>query len=177
MYKSSSAGYPIRDQNGKVIGPKLSLKDYCNMGLQGSGAVDGVFYTYSKSSPRWAAPCKYGTVLYSKAPAGSVGQGVYINGKKQELIPFKSIAVDPNEVPYGTKVFIPAAKGLKMPNGTIHDGVFHAQDTGGAIKNDDLHFDFFTGAIAGGLDVAIKLNPFPFVRSSKAHRFDAFIVE
>ena len=40
-----------------------------------------------------------------------------------------TVAADPKKYPYGTKVFIPALKGL------IGDGNFIVQDTGGAVKS------------------------------------------
>ncbi len=58
------------------------------------------------------------------------------------LKPFRSVAVDPTVVPLGTKLYIPAAKGVKLPDGTVHDGVFFADDIGSMII--DRKIDFFT---------------------------------
>jgi 3D (Asp-Asp-Asp) domain-containing protein len=59
------------------------------------------------------------------------------------LIPFRSVAVDRTEIPLGTKLFIKEAVGMKLPDGTTHDGVFWAHDVGGAIKGKRI--DLFTG--------------------------------
>lgn len=58
------------------------------------------------------------------------------------LIPFRSAAVDPTVIPIGSKLYIPAAKGAALPDGTVHDGYFHAIDIGSAIT--DRKIDIFT---------------------------------
>ncbi len=50
--------------------------------------------------------------------------------------------MDPNVVPIPSKVFIPAAVGAPLPDGTIHDGYFEAIDIGAAIQNHRI--DMFT---------------------------------
>ena len=87
------------------------------------------------------------------------------------LAPFRTIAVDPQFIPYGTVIFIPKARGTKitMPNGktAVHDGYFFAGDTGGTIKQ--LHIDVFTGIFEG--------NPFPgIVKSTASKTVDAYII-
>lgn len=67
------------------------------------------------------------------------GMGV----KGYHLIPFKSIAVDESIIPIGSKVFIREAVGAKLPDGSIHDGIFYAHDVGSGIKG--MHIDIFTG--------------------------------
>jgi 3D (Asp-Asp-Asp) domain-containing protein len=63
--------------------------------------------------------------------------------KALPLEPFRSIAVDPKVIPIGTKIFIPQAVGATLPDGSTHDGVFVAADTGGGIK--DRQIDLFCG--------------------------------
>ena len=57
------------------------------------------------------------------------------------LRPYRTVAIDPSLVPLGTIVFIPAAKGVVLPDGTVHDGIFFAEDVGSAIQG--KHVDFF----------------------------------
>jgi 3D (Asp-Asp-Asp) domain-containing protein len=59
------------------------------------------------------------------------------------LVPFRSIAVDRNLVKLGSTVRIPAAEGIPLPNGKIHDGIFYAVDVGSGVKGH--HVDFFLG--------------------------------
>lgn len=49
-------------------------------------------------------------------------------------------------VPPGTHVYIKEYDGLKLPDGSTHDGWFVVNDTGGAIFG--AHFDVFTGSAA-----------------------------
>lgn len=59
-----------------------------------------------------------------------------------KLRAFKSVAVDPSVIPLGSIVYIPAARGSKLPDGKIHDGYFEAIDIGTAIINKRI--DVFT---------------------------------
>ncbi|MEK6577649.1 MAG: 3D domain-containing protein, partial [Bdellovibrionota bacterium] len=61
-----------------------------------------------------------------------------------ELIPFHSIAVDKNRIPLGSVVQIDESIGMHLPDGSKHDGLWRAEDIGGAIQND--HIDLFVGA-------------------------------
>jgi 3D (Asp-Asp-Asp) domain-containing protein len=60
------------------------------------------------------------------------------------LLPFRSAAVDKRVIPLGTKLIIPETQGLALPDGTVHDGVWYAMDTGAAIKRDRV--DLFVGS-------------------------------
>ena len=97
---------------------------------------------------------------------GEFGEGV--DGLK--LVPYRSIAVDRSDIPIGTVIFIPAARGVNvvLPSGetAVHDGYFFAADVGGAIKDD--HIDVFIGTAV--------TNPFPFIKSVKTGIFEAFII-
>src|SRR3954452_15498115 len=46
------------------------------------------------------------------------------------LVPFRTVAVDPHFVKLGTTISIPQLKGSRLPDGTIHDGLFVANDRG-----------------------------------------------
>ncbi len=60
-----------------------------------------------------------------------------------KLIPYRTAAVDPKKIPLGSVLFIPRAQGIRLPNGTEHDGYFLAHDVGGAIKGKRI--DLFVG--------------------------------
>lgn len=59
------------------------------------------------------------------------------------LIPFHTIAVDPNLIPMGSVVRIDETVGMALPDGSIHDGLWRAEDVGGAIQKDRV--DLFVG--------------------------------
>ena len=60
------------------------------------------------------------------------------------LVPFHTIAVDPKTIPLGSVVQIAETVGMVLPDGSIHDGIWRAEDVGGAIKGDRI--DLFIGA-------------------------------
>jgi 3D (Asp-Asp-Asp) domain-containing protein len=60
--------------------------------------------------------------------------------------PFRSIAVDPSVFPLGRWYYVAALDGLTLPAphaGAKHDGCVRADDTGGAVKGNDV--DLFVG--------------------------------
>ena len=71
-------------------------------------------------------------------------------------IPMRTMAVDPRYIPRRTRLFIPETVGMRMPDGTIHDGYWYASDTGGAIKGQKV--DFYTGHGRGSMQPAMRLN-------------------
>lgn len=58
------------------------------------------------------------------------------------LVPFRTAAVDPRLIKLGSKIYIPQLKGARLPDGTIHDGVFIAADRGHFRGR---HVDLFVG--------------------------------
>jgi 3D (Asp-Asp-Asp) domain-containing protein len=69
-------------------------------------------------------------------------------GTGRGLQPFRTVAADPKVVPLGSLLYIPALQGRRMPGrppwgGFLHDGCVVADDTGGAINDNQL--DFFVG--------------------------------
>ncbi len=86
------------------------------------------------------------------------------------LVPFRTLAADIGRtkmaeprwkgkgglVPPGTHVYIKEYNGLRLPDGTTHDGWFVVNDTGGAIFG--AHFDVFVGTRA--LRKQVKLPEF-----------------
>ncbi|MEN9827239.1 MAG: hypothetical protein RI953_2984 [Pseudomonadota bacterium] len=174
-----SDGIPLLDMHGQHLGASLSLRDWCNAALEGSVRVldsrgnDTVYnYSVSRESYRQADCSAYVSMpqlAYSRfyKAKGHFGDGV----QGYHLKPYRTIAVDPAYVPYGSVIFIPAARGVNivLPNGrqTVHDGYFFAADTGGALHG--KHIDVFIGS---ALD-----NPFPFVKSTSSGLFKVYLVQ
>jgi 3D (Asp-Asp-Asp) domain-containing protein len=124
----------LRDPRGRVIArthPRFKL----DLVRQGTGWLrDGRTVNYVK---RVAGESRF-RVSSSKYGLGSTGC---------RLIPYRTVAVDPQFVRLGTKLYIPQLKGAELPDGTIHDGMFIAADRG--------HFrgaqvDVFVGAGSRG---------------------------
>ena len=68
----------------------------------------------------------------------------------------RTVAVDPRVIPRRTKLFIRETVGLRMSDGTVHDGYWYASDTGGAIKGAKV--DLYTGHGRGSMQQARTLN-------------------
>ncbi len=64
--------------------------------------------------------------------------------KQMCMDPYYSVAADLSIYNLGDVIFIPLLKGLRLPNGEIHNGFVIVRDTGSAIKGYG-RFDFFTG--------------------------------
>jgi hypothetical protein len=96
---------------------------------------------------------------FHEVPAARRGIG-YGELRGIALVPFRTLAADigltaksdprwkkkGGVVPPGTRVYIKEYDGLRLPDGTTHDGWFVVNDTGGAIVG--AHFDVFVGTRA-----------------------------
>jgi 3D (Asp-Asp-Asp) domain-containing protein len=144
-YRGASTAV-LRDTRGRVIArtPPQFKRDLVR---QGAGWLrDGRTIVYVRrvsGEPRFRiSQSKYGT--------GSAGC---------RLVPYRSIAVGPRFVRLGTRISIPQLKGARLPDGTIHDGMFVAVDRG-TFRG--AHIDLFVGAGARSAR--------PFIRNGYASR-------
>ena len=71
-------------------------------------------------------------------------------------IAMRTVATDPRYIPRRTRLFIPETVGMRMADGSIHDGYWYASDTGGAIRGQKI--DLFTGQGRGSMSPAMPLN-------------------
>jgi 3D (Asp-Asp-Asp) domain-containing protein len=170
VYSASAAekGIPLLDIDGKQLGPFLTSRDWCLGGIEGTVMIGGTTYNFAGEGNSKQVDCKnvvkvnVGNIRYRKA-RGPFGDGT----AGFALVPYRTIATDPDVIPTGTVVFIPAAVGEKLPNGLRHDGYFFAADVGSKIKGG--HIDVFTGTSQAAV--------FQFVTSDSDHRVDAYVVE
>jgi 3D (Asp-Asp-Asp) domain-containing protein len=181
---SSAGTIPIVYANGEWSGLYADTCDFCTASLEGTAYVRDSLgnihvINFARTGDRSFVDCRtckkyagstlkvenWGKALWNKS--AGFGDGV----KNYFLVPFRTIAVDQTAIPYGSVIFIPAAKGklVSLPNGkqATHDGYFFAGDTGGAIKKN--HIDVFTGISSG--------NPFPLViQSDENQPFEAILI-
>ena len=87
--------------------------------------------------------------------AGARGVGA-LDSLGCKVVAMRTAAVDTKLIPKRTLLFIKETVGLKMPDGTTHDGYWYASDTGGAIKGQRI--DLFTGSGRGSMGSAMPLN-------------------
>ncbi len=179
--QNQSNGYPLLDPTGNRLGVALSERDWCAAALEGSVQIAngqsllGVYNFAGRGDTDQVNCLPYYPTLKNISATNRVrfkpsntpyGEGA--NGN--QLVPYRTIAVDRTLIPMGSVVYIPAARGVSvtLPSGdrAVHDGYFYAGDVGSAIKGN--HIDVFLGIA--------KQNPFPFVKSTASATFNAYIV-
>jgi 3D (Asp-Asp-Asp) domain-containing protein len=182
--RSIPYGLPLLDPAGNHLGPNLSRWDWCHAALQGTvivheGHGQSTTYNFAGRSPTpqvdcspffsslsWEAIAKVNRVRFQVATA-PYGYGTA--GFK--LVPYRTVAVDRTQIPLGSVLYIPQARGrtVTMPSGqwAIHDGYFFAADVGSAIHGN--HIDVFIGTA--------ERNPFPFITSRPSGTFQAFFIQ
>ncbi len=126
----------VLDVNGKIL-TKVSPGFMRHLKLEGTGRLtNGKLLNFHQwhITPEGKKEIRY-RYCGKSAP---FGYGV----DDRKLRAFKSVAVDTSVVPLDSIVYIPAARGSTLPDGTIHDGYFEAIDIGTAIVNKRI--DVFT---------------------------------
>ncbi|WP_196884937.1 3D domain-containing protein [Aureivirga sp. CE67] len=179
--KHSENGIDLLNEKEEKTGLKLDLCDWCTACIEGTVYIKRDttihIFNYFGRSENIQNDCrdcekyenynsyeKTGKVLWQKS--SRYGKGV----QNFNLKPFKTIAVDPKLIPFGSVLFISEAKNTiyKDENGNrqIHDGYFFAGDTGSKIIGN--HIDVFLGNT--------EINPFSFIKSNKKGNFNARII-
>jgi 3D (Asp-Asp-Asp) domain-containing protein len=97
---------------------------------------------------RWSASAR----LYHAGGGGATGN----DSLGCRPVAMRTVAVDPRYIPRRSVLFIRETVGLRMADGTIHDGYWYASDTGGAIKGQKV--DLYTGHGRGSMQQAMRLN-------------------
>jgi 3D (Asp-Asp-Asp) domain-containing protein len=87
--------------------------------------------------------------------AGAKGVGA-LDSLGCKVVAMRTVAIDKNLIPKRSVLFIKETVGLKMPDGSAHDGYWYASDVGGAIKGQRI--DLYTGAGARSMSQARALN-------------------
>jgi 3D (Asp-Asp-Asp) domain-containing protein len=108
------------------------------------------------------------TLFAAVPPDAPYGLGV----SNFRLVPYRTVAVDPTQFPYGSLIYVPQLRGrpIRLPDGSTatHDGYLFAGDTGGAIKGN--HIDVFTGNTSANFAPAV-------LTSSPNSPFNAYFVQ
>ena len=98
--------------------------------------------------PDWSAH----TSLYHAGGGGATGN----DSLGCRPIPMRTLATDPRVIPRRTKLFIRETVGMRLPDGTIHDGYWYASDTGGAIRGERV--DLYTGHGRSSMQPVMRFN-------------------
>jgi 3D (Asp-Asp-Asp) domain-containing protein len=178
------AGQPLLDEQGRELGPKLSVRDFCLAALEGTVRVidsAGRATVYNFAGRGDVSQCDCSPIVpdLDPGPRENLGRTLWevsrapfgTGADSMALVPYRSIAVDPDVIDLRSVVYVPEARGTRvsLPTGRTaeHDGYFYAADTGGAVN--DEHIDVFCG-LSGE-------NPFGFVTSDENEMFEACIVK
>lgn len=114
--------------------------------VQGSGTLaSGVTVSFAKRDCECAAVCPRTS---QRICFDALDPAVYPWGRGATggpITPLLTVAVDSDEIPLGTPLYIPEYDGLPRDEArtTAHDGCFLAQDRGSRVKG--KHVDVFTG--------------------------------
>jgi len=103
---------------------------------------------HMQGDARWSASAR----LYHAGGGGATGN----DSLGCRPIAMRTVAVDPRYIPRRTRLFIRETVGLRMADGTIHDGYWYASDIGGGIKGQKV--DLYTGHGRGSMRQAMHLN-------------------
>ncbi|MEY2988254.1 MAG: hypothetical protein RJB13_1775 [Pseudomonadota bacterium] len=170
------AGYELLQLDGRPLGPRLSKVGWCQSAMEGSVQIffQDTWRTYNYAGV--AGTVQVDCSEYYDHPVGrtryKIARGEFGDGVRNYVLqPFRTIAVDPEVISYGSVVYIPSARGLEftLPNGQkrVHDGYFFAGDTGGLINGN--HIDVFLG-------IATK-TPFSWITSRSSSRIPYEVVD
>ncbi len=121
---------PVLDQYGAVIA-KVSAQYKKKLDLEGSGKLMNGEVLNFKTRVNGQIRFEISKYEYGRG----VGQCA--------LDPFHTIAVDPAKIPLGSVVQIAETVGMVLPDGSKHNGLWKAEDIGGAIQADRI--DLFVG--------------------------------
>ncbi len=174
----SAGDIPLLDMEEKPLGPKplglrLPPESFCRAAVEGAVRMDGQVYTFAGLGPRKLTDCKPYWPTMTQAPYvrfeksdSPYGEGV----DDYDLTPYRTIAVDEAQIPIGTVLYIPRARGclVTLPDGARvrHDGYFFAGDDGYGVHGN--HIDVFLGISQDC--------PFPWVVSRPWGTFPAYVV-
>lgn len=110
--------------------------------------VTGETAEYAEQEADWRLSAR----LYHAGGGGATGN----DSLGCRPIAMRTVAVDPRVVPRRTRLFIKETVGMRMPDGSRHDGFWYASDTGGAIKGAKI--DLYTGHGRGSMRPAMPHN-------------------
>lgn len=172
-----SGNYALRDMAGYELGPRVSLKHWCDSAMEGSVRIiskSGVAktYNYAGVTTQHRVDCSSIFRFDVSKTKFRIASGPYGDGIDDYILaPYRTLATDNTKIIPGTVLYIPEARGAKITLSSgrviIHDGYFFAGDKGGAIKNN--HVDVYIGTH--------KTAPFfPWIKSSESKTFSAYVV-
>lgn len=138
----------LLDEDGTVL--KRICKDFVNK-IKGEGV--GVFTSNAKEKITVnydgleETSDGYVVTRHKSDYGGASYANSYLLPERSLAIYQKKVGGDAEILKYGNVYYIPEVKekGCKLPDGTTHDGLFIAQDTGADFRDDPTRIDMFVG--------------------------------
>jgi len=139
-YAGLPADAVIQDIYGRTIA-RVCSEFKRKADLEGSARLaDGRVINFAGRAPDGI---RYRVVHGARYGLGAANAEYLSRSEPYKLIPYRSAAVDPEQIPLGSVLYIPRAEGVPLPGGEEHDGYFLAHDVGGAITSQRI--DLFVG--------------------------------
>jgi 3D (Asp-Asp-Asp) domain-containing protein len=140
----------LLDTADAPLGVGLARGDFCTAALQGTVEISGVLYSVAGRGKESLVDCALPEYACPRCAAFNLGRNRFVKlmsadglgARTYGLVPYRTIAVKADRLKLGTVLYIPAARGLKLPNGKKHDGYFFVADTG-ALQASQI--DLYTG--------------------------------
>jgi len=163
---------PVLDSDGRPFGVSLSHWDWCNAALEGTVQVmipgGSRVFNFARSSSHVHVDCSEILRFLDPASRNQIERTVFVETTATapgglagrpgtRLVPYRTLAVDPRFIPMGSLLYIPSLRGLRMPDGQVHDGYVLAEDTGIGIAGN--HVDLFIGAPGNPYPDAFNARP------------------
>jgi len=143
-----AAGEPVSYEAAVAADPVVASTVSSALGSISGDALTDEQEALMEGDARWSASAR----LYHAGGGGATGN----DSLGCRPIAMRTVAVDPRYIPRRTRLFIRETVGLRMADGTLHDGYWYASDTGGAIKGQKV--DLYTGHGRGSMRPAMRLN-------------------
>jgi 3D (Asp-Asp-Asp) domain-containing protein len=142
------AAVPLLDLDDRPLGVTLSHDDFCAASLQGTVEVSGVRYMVAGKGITDLDDCSDNCPSCTAFALGEsrflrVDHPDALSSRSYGLVAYRTVAVRDGTLRAGTVLFIPAARGLRLPDGRRHDGYFFVADIG-ALNGNQL--DVYTGS-------------------------------
>ena len=140
----------LLDMKERPLGVGVSRADFCTAALQGTVEIAGVLYSVAGKGVTSLVDCAAPQYGCPRCAAFDLGQNRFVRvtggqglgATPYGLVPYRTVAVRQDGLKLGTVLYIPAARGLRLPGGKRHDGYFFVGDFG-AMQESQI--DLYTG--------------------------------
>ena len=134
----AAAADPVSYESVVAADAAVATAEEANDAAEGSasGAFSAEISELMEREPDWSG---VRWTMYHAGGGGATGN----DSLGCRPVAMRTVAVDPRVIPRRTRLFIRETVGMRLPDGSRHDGYWYATDTGGAIKGAKI--DLYTG--------------------------------